>query len=176
MSLIRLIARPLLASSFAWNGLDRVRKPEECGERLRPTLRRAASVFPQLEPLASKPALVARGLGATQVISGLMLALGKFPRLSAVLLVGTAALTSFDDHATAGTSRTLAARLKNVSLAGGVLLASVDTAGKPSLLWRARHLSADARKQLHKTNKDVGRAVRKTAGDARKTAEGVIGH
>lgn len=175
MSLVRLIARPLLASSFVLTGLDRVRKPEESGERLRPNLRRAASVFPQLEPVASKPALVARCIGAAQVVSGLMLALGKFPRFSALVLVGSSALTGFNDNA--GDSRVLTSnRIKNISLAGGVLLASVDTAGAPSLAWRARHLGHDARKQLAKTNKELSKTVREGAKDARKTTEGVIGH
>ncbi|MDN6201028.1 MAG: DoxX family protein, partial [Micrococcaceae bacterium] len=99
MSLARLIARPLLASSFVLTGLDRVRKPEESGERLRPNLRRAASVFPQLESVAAKPALAARCIGAAQVLSGLMLALGKLPRFSAFVLVGYSAVPGFNDNA-----------------------------------------------------------------------------
>ena len=70
--------------------------------------------------------------------------------------------------------------LKNISLTGGVLLASVDTAGKPSLAWRAEHLAADARKtpttlpRMHarpparssckKADKAVRRAVDHAAG------------
>ena len=44
--------------------------------------------------------------------------------------------------------------LKNVSLLGGVLLASADTEGKPSLAWRAQkgghHLAKDTRKAAKK--------------------------
>ena len=174
MSLARLIARPLLASSFVLTGLDRVRKPEESGERLRPTLRRAASVFPQLEAVAAKPALAARCIGAALVLSGLMLALGKFPRFSAFVLVGSSAVTGFNDNA--AESRLLTSnRVKNLSLAGGVLLASVDTDGAPSLAWRARHLGKDARKQLAKANKELSKTVRDGAQDARKAAEDVVG-
>ncbi|MET1035153.1 MAG: DoxX family protein [Arthrobacter sp.] len=175
MSPVRLIARPLLASSFVWSGLERLRKPEESGERLRPGLRRISAVLPQFKEAADRPASVARIVGGVQVVAGLLFALGKFPRLSASLLVGTSALTSFEDGSN-GASSSSGARLRNASLAGGVLLAAVDTAGNPSLAWRAQHLTADARKQLHKTNKDLGRAVRRTAKDARKTAGEVIGH
>jgi hypothetical protein len=69
--------------------------------------------------------------------------------------------------------------LKNLSLSGGALLASVDTAGKPGLAWRAEHLAADARKsathlaadarkttgkKLHKADKAVRRAVDQAKG------------
>ena len=36
---------------------------------------------------------------------------------------------------------------KNVSMLGGLLLASVDTVGKPGLAWRARHAAKDARRE-----------------------------
>ncbi|MEE1622189.1 DoxX family protein [Zafaria sp. Z1313] len=172
MSPVRAIARPLLASSFIWSGVERLRKPEEAGEQLRPTLRRASAVLPQLREAAEKPALVARVIGGVQVIAGVLFALGRFPRLSASLLVGSSLLASVDGSSPHRTGD----RLKNASLAGGVLLASVDTAGQPSIAWRAQHLTADARKQLHRTNKELGRAVKRTAADARKSAESVIGH
>ena len=34
--------------------------------------------------------------------------------------------------------------LKNLGIMGGLLLAAVDTEGKPGLAWRARNLRADA--------------------------------
>jgi uncharacterized membrane protein YphA (DoxX/SURF4 family) len=176
MSLVRLIARPLLASSFVWSGLERLRKPTESGERLRPGLRRLSAVAPQLGQFAERPATVAQVLGGVQVVAGLLFALGKFPRLSASLLVGASALTSFEDSSGSSNGSRSGARLRNASLAGGVLLASVDTAGQPSLAWRAQHLTADARKHLAKTNRDLGRTVKRTAADARKTAGEVIGH
>jgi uncharacterized membrane protein YphA (DoxX/SURF4 family) len=172
MSLVRLVARPLLASSFIWSGIERLRSPEEAGDKLEPQLRRAAKMAPVLEEAARRPVLTARVLGAVQVSAGLLFAFGRFPRLSASLLVGSAALS----HLANTEPQTAASRLKNASLAGGVLLASVDTAGSPSLAWRAQHLGADARKQLRKTNKELGQAVKRTALEARKTAEDVIGH
>ncbi|MGJ9402460.1 DoxX family membrane protein [Arthrobacter sp. KK5.5] len=176
MSLVRLIARPLLASSFVWSGLERLRKPNESGERLQPGLRRISTVVPQLQQFADQPAAVARVVGGVQVVAGLLFALGRFPRLSASLLVGASALASFEDSSDSANGAKSASRLRNASLAGGILLASVDTAGQPSLAWRAQHLTADARKHLAKTNRDLGRTVQRTTAEARKTAGGVIGH
>ena len=92
-----------------------------------------------MAPLAQRPRTVGRIVGGLQIGAAALLAFGKFPRLSASLLASTAALTAVGDSATAAGSRT-PALLKNLSLAGGVLLASVDTAGQPSLAWRARKL------------------------------------
>ncbi|GAA3682335.1 DoxX family membrane protein [Arthrobacter ginkgonis] len=178
MSLARLIARPLLASSFVWSGVERLRRPEDTGRPLEPGLRRLGTAVPALAPLAQRPRTVGRIVGGLQIGAGALLAFGKFPRLSALLLAGTAALTAVGDSATAAGGRT-PALLKNFSLAGGVLLASVDTAGQPSLAWRARKLGTGARRELGRELEKaahLGRPVRKAVADVRKSAKEVISH
>jgi uncharacterized membrane protein YphA (DoxX/SURF4 family) len=178
MSLARLIARPLLASSFVWSGVERLRRPEETGRPLEPSLRRLGTAVPALAPLAQRPRTVGRIVGGLQIGAGALLALGKFPRLSASLLAGTAALTAVGDSATSAGGRT-PALLKNFSLAGGVLLASVDTAGQPSLAWRARKLGTGARRELGRElgkAGQLGRPVRQAVAEVRKGAQEVIGH
>ncbi|RZU61700.1 DoxX family protein [Zhihengliuella halotolerans] len=171
MSAVRLIARPLLASSYVWTGVERLTKPRQTADRLRRTLDRIAEKFPQAAVVAERPELIARAIGGTQVAAGVLFAVGKAPRFSAATLVLSSLVAAADDYA----DSTLGEKLKSASLAGGVLLASVDTAGQPSLAWRAQHLSREARKQLARTNKDVTRAVKRTAEDAAKSAEGVLG-
>ena len=39
--------------------------------------------------------------------------------------------------------------LKNLGLLGGLLLAAVDTEGKPGLAWRAQRAAKDARRAAH---------------------------
>jgi hypothetical protein len=51
-----------------------------------------------------------------------------------------------------------------------VLLASVDTAGKPGLAWRAEHLAADARK----TATHFAADARKTTGKKLHTADQAV--
>ncbi|GAA4363582.1 DoxX family protein [Paeniglutamicibacter cryotolerans] len=164
MSLIRLIARPLLASSFVYAGLERLRKPLETSRSLEPNLRRVSSLVPQASTAAEHPVLMARIIGGVQVGAGILLALGKAPRTAALLLVGTSAVTAVSDSAAqTGFKDRSSSLLKNLSLVGAVLLAAADTAGKPSLAWRTQHLG-----------KDAGRQLRKSADEAVKTAQKVI--
>jgi hypothetical protein len=46
-----------------------------------------------------------------------------------------------------------------------VLLASVDTGGKPGLAWRAGHLAAAGKKTTRKQFKHADKTVRRLAGD-----------
>lgn len=84
----------------------------------------------------------------------------------------TSALNSYVEWRSAdistkeGRSARKAQLLKNISLTGGVLLASVDTAGQPSIAWRAEHLAADAKKVTGKQIKRADKAVRKAVDNA----------
>ncbi|MBG6083666.1 DoxX family membrane protein [Zhihengliuella flava] len=170
MTAVRAIARPLLASSYVYTGLERLRKPQLAAVRLRTVLDRAAAKAPRLAPLAERAELVVRAIGGTQIAAGILFAAGKAPRFSAATLVLSSLAAAADDYA----DTTIAEKLKHASLGGGVLLASVDTAGQPSIAWRAQHLTKDVRKQLARTNQDVTKAVRSTAKDAAKNAEDLL--
>ncbi|GAB4099777.1 DoxX family protein [Sinomonas halotolerans] len=183
MSAVRFLARPLLASSFIIAGADKLKNADDTAEQLSPVLRRAADAL----PVRIEERTLARAVGATQLGAGVLYALGKAPRFSATLLAITSALNTFVEWRTAdisspeGRAARRAALLKNLSLGGGVLLASVDTAGRPSLAWRAQHLAADtakaSRRQLARADKSLHRAeraVRSAARDAVETASGVL--
>ena len=49
---------------------------------------------------------------------------------------------------------------KNVSMMGGLLLAGVDTEGKPGLAWRARRAASDAKREARQLAKDARREAR----------------
>ena len=49
---------------------------------------------------------------------------------------------------------------KNLGLLGGVLLASVDTAGKPGLAWRARNAARIAQREARKNAKAARREAK----------------
>lgn len=188
MSVVRFLARPLLASSFIVAGADKLKNADATAEQLSPVLRRAADAL----PIRVEEKTLARAVGATQLGAGLLFALGKAPRFSASVLAMTTALNTFVEWRTAdiGSKELRSARrarlLKNISLVGGVLLASVDTAGRPSLAWRAQQLASDAAKQAKtvkadaaKTAKsvrvDAAKAARSVRADAAKTAKSVSG-
>lgn len=176
MSLVRLAARPMLAAPFIWTGVERLRNPKETAAQLEGGLNTLASVTPKATVAANRPELVARALGGVQVVAGAMFAIGRMPRFSSAILVGTALINALaETQAELPDEEKLPRFLKNVGLAGGVLLASVDTAGNPSLAWRAQHLAQDAKKSIEKTNAQVSNALRSTSEDARKKVETTFG-
>ena len=91
--------------------------------------------------------------GAVQAVAGTMLALGWWPRLSAFTLAATLVPTTLAGHRFWEAEDEQERRqqrihfLKNVSMLGGLLIASADTAGNPSLAWRSRHAARDVRRQ-----------------------------
>lgn len=164
MSLVRAIARPLLASSFIVGGIGRIRHADETAQNLGIVLRPVANALPKADEK-----LVARAIGGVQLGAGILLAVGKLPRFAGFLLAVTSTVNAAAEFGSADTTTAEGRRwqrtqlLKNVSLLGGVLLASVDTAGKPGLAWRAEHLAESGKKagkkQLKKTANSISDAV-----------------
>lgn len=156
MTAIRLIARPMLASMFVVGGIDalthassKVPKAEKVTDRV-PTL--AEKIAPGL-PVPTDPATLVRINAGAQVVAGLALATGRLPRLSALVLAASLAPTTYAAHAfweekdKAARSGQRIQFFKNISMMGGLLLAGVDTAGKPGVAWRARRAARDVRRE-----------------------------
>ncbi|MFF2675086.1 DoxX family membrane protein [Arthrobacter koreensis] len=172
MSIVRKLARPLLAAGFAAAGVERLRNADQTAQQLTPTLDRLGSVVPSAAGL--NPAAVARVLGATQLGAAAMLGLGKFSRLAGLVLAATAGVNTLVEYRN-GDATTAEGRkerrtqlLKNLSLIGGVLLAAVDTNGRPGLAWRAEHLVQDTQRSVRAMGKDAGRRSRKVTKQTRK--------
>ena len=153
MTLIRRIARPMLGATFIYSGVEKLRNPDEAAEELSPALDDIAGFYSQADQLAAKPRLTAQVIGGVQIAAGVALAVGKFPRVAAVTLCGVHKLNSYAEYRSAELNspgdevaqrKTL---VKNISLLGGLGLAMVDLDGKPSLAWRAEHISKRAKKQ-----------------------------
>ena len=160
MSPIRLIARPMLASMFISGGVNSLRRPdmlakraEPVTEKLGPAVDRAAG--PVRLDLNSRQMVMANGI--VHVVCGLMLATGRMPRLSSLALAATLVPTTVGGHRFWEESDPQQRRnqqihfFKNVSMLGGLLLASVDTEGRPSIAWRARRAARQARKSTADT-------------------------
>src|ERR1700712_2059781 len=101
MTVIRLIARPMLASMFVMGGIDalmhaagKVPKAEKVTDQV-PTL--AERIAPGL-PVPTDPATLVRINGGVQVLAGLALATGRAPRTSALLLAGSLVPTTYAGH------------------------------------------------------------------------------
>lgn len=178
MSVVRFLARPMLASSFVLAGMDKLKNADDTATQLSPLLRRAAESL----PFQTDEKVLARVLGGTQVGAGVLLALGKSARLAASILAVISALNGYVEWRSADTS-TKSARdarrkqlLKNVSLTGGVLLAAVDTNGRPGLAWRAEHLAADVKKNASHLTADVKKTTGKQLKKADKAVRKAVDH
>ena len=158
MALSRRIARPLLSSAFLMGSIQTLRDPRPAADKIRPHVDRLVATAQGVGiPLPQDPALLARIGAAVQLGAATGLALGKAPRLSAAVL-GVTLIPTFADAASGagagGMDRTEAAR--SASLIGALLLASVDTEGRPGLAWRARRAARDARREARHLTKEAG--------------------
>lgn len=149
--MLRRVARPLLASAFVVDGVDTLMHPEHRVEAASTLLSRAGqSPGEPGSKKAADPAMLVRINAGAQIASGVLLALGRAPRAAALVLAATvvpAAVTEQDFWAEKDPERKTAKRaafLKDVSLLGGLLIASADTGGKPSLGWRGRRAARSA--------------------------------
>ncbi|MDN5796117.1 MAG: DoxX family protein [Intrasporangium sp.] len=166
--LVRRIARPLLASVFVVTGLDALRNP---GARTAATTHLLEQV-PTPASLPDDPALLVRVNGGILLAGGALLATGHLPRLASTLLAGSLIPTTAIEHAfweetdpdRKKQSRSLF--LKNVGLLGGLLLAAVDTEGRPSLAWRAKHAGQRTGRELKQASRSAKREAKQLARSA----------
>jgi putative oxidoreductase len=167
MTVLRAIARPMVAGIFVIQGYDTFCRPERVAPRAEPVVRSLAERIPAV-PAKTEDAV--RLNGAVQVVAGLLLALGRFPRLSALALAGTLVPTTAAGHRfweadeEADQSQQRIHFMKNLSMFGGLLIAAADTAGNPSLAWRTRHAATTARREaslVARTARASGKVGRK---------------
>lgn len=155
MSLIRSLARPLLASTFLVRGIDTMMHPMSRAQLAAPL----TDQLNQRTSMSADPELVVRVHGAVMTGAALLLATGRLPRLSsAVLAVGSVPSTLVDhpfwdikDPERRRDERGLF--LRDMSLVGGLMLASVDLEGKPGLAWRGEHAMQDAEKGVERAKR-----------------------
>ncbi|MBK8867858.1 MAG: DoxX family protein [Dermatophilaceae bacterium] len=136
----------MLAAIFVSSGLDAVKHPSGRAKAAAPLLDKAIPVL----GLPDDKELIVRANGVAMLVGGTLLASGKLPRLASAVLAASLVPTTLAVHSFwekpfgADRSRDRNDFLKNLGLLGGVLLATVDTEGKPGLAWRARKLRSDA--------------------------------
>jgi uncharacterized membrane protein YphA (DoxX/SURF4 family) len=168
MTIVRRLARPLLAAAFVSNGLDAVRHPGARTEAAAPLVRQVAAPL----GLPDDAELFVRTNGAVMAGAGTLFGLGRLPRLSALLMAASYAPTAYVQHAFWQEKDPVRRRelrrafVQDVSLVGAALVASVDTAGRPGLAWRGR----DAVQRAEKTARRAGRDARRAAKVAKRAA------
>lgn len=173
MTLVRRIARPLLGAVFIASGIDAFRHPGGRIEAARPLVDQAANQL----GTPNDPELAVRTNGALMAGAGALFALGKMPRTSATLLAASLAPTTYAGHPFWSQSDDAAKQahklhfMKNLGLIGGLLLAAVDTEGKPGMAYRSHMVAAEASRTANRTKRDAIRAARQARKDARRDAQ-----
>ncbi|GAB2884027.1 DoxX family protein [Nocardioides pacificus] len=168
MTAIRLLARPMLASMFVIGGAHALKNADSLAAAAKPVtdrlVPRARKLVPQV-PIPEDPTTLVRINGGVQLAAGLALATGRAPRLSSAALAASLVPTTVAGHRFWEESDPQAkgdqriAFFKNLSMLGGLLLASADTAGKPGVAWRAQHTARGVRREA----KHLGKAARREA-------------
>lgn len=148
MPLTRRFARPMLAGVFVTSGIDTLRNPAPRVEMAEPVASRLSGNL----PLPDEPEQLVKLNAGVQVGAGVLLILGKLPRLAAAALGASLVPTTLAGHRfweekdPGDRARQRVQFMKNLGLLGGLVLAMVDTGGAPSLGWRARRAARRVRK------------------------------
>ncbi|AEG81530.1 hypothetical protein CULC809_00994 [Corynebacterium ulcerans 809] len=154
--MIRKIARPMLASVYIADGADTVLNSQAHVEGTQTVLGHLRTVLPRkyYRQIPDDPKLITQAVGGAKIGAGTLLALGKSPRLAATTLAALSIPTILARHAfweTQDREEKTARKqgfLTSVALLGGLAITSVDTAGKPSLKWRADKAAQKASAQI----------------------------
>ena len=172
--LIRRIARPMLSAVFVSRGVDALRSPKPAADAARPTLEGLSKLpDPVGTNVPSNAETVARVTAAVQIGGGLLLASGRLPRLASAALALSVVPGSLGGHtfwSESDPQRKADERrafLTDVSLIGGLIIAAVDTEGKPSLGWRGRRAA-------HKVSEAVSAALPASAATGSSLADSAL--
>jgi uncharacterized membrane protein YphA (DoxX/SURF4 family) len=129
MTLLRTVARPMLASMFVYGGAMALKSPGPRAAKAEPVADLIKRVAPDLPVNGSN---LTRFSGGVQVVAGTALATGRFPRLAALVLAATMPPTTVVGHAywnetdPAAKANQRVHFLKNLSMTGGLLMATLD--------------------------------------------------
>lgn len=182
MGLFRAVARPMLSAMFVSGGVQQLSDPEShipiAKDVTEPLQEAAEGTVPQVADADATQLVQLNGL--VQVLGGLLLAAGKLPRVSALLLAGSLVPTTLAGHRFWEEDDPEARQqqqvhfFKNVSLLGGLLIATMDREGKPSVAWRGGHavdhakIAADHAKEVTQLKGELAKEKAKHAGDVAK--------
>src|ERR1700712_5449165 len=134
----------MLASMFIVGGIDTLRRPQ-------PKIQAAEGLG-----LEENTEQLVKGNAAVQIAAGLAFATNRLPRLSALVLAGSLVPTTAAGHRfwefsdPAQRADQTQHFVKNVSMLGGLLLATVDTEGRESVARRTKRVSRSAARRAAK--------------------------
>ncbi|GAA1158701.1 DoxX family membrane protein [Kribbella jejuensis] len=183
MTVVRALARPLLSVIFVVQGVNAIRNPEPLVPKAQPVTDRLVPAMKKVAPpqvserIPETTANLVRLNGAVHLVGGLALATGKGRRLGASLLAASLVPTTLAGHSFWQEKDKDVRNLqriqfmKNLGLMGGLLLAAVDTEGKPGVAWRATHGAKAAKRETKRGAKAAKREAKQLAREAKQAAK-----
>lgn len=131
MTLLRLAARPMLASMFLYGGYNAVKNAKVMAPKAQSVANQIQKVSPS-SPVPLTAANLVRLNGVVHMTAGAALATGRFPRIASFILAGSLLPTTVQGHqfwreSDPGTRANQRVHFfKNVSMLGGLLMATLD--------------------------------------------------
>jgi uncharacterized membrane protein YphA (DoxX/SURF4 family) len=166
MAPVRAVAHALLGSIFVVSGAQALLNPGRYARRAAPVTERLAPKLAEIdERIPNSTTSLIRINGAVQLGGGLLLTTSTAVRPAAALLAGSLIPATFIGHPFWSVKGRVAKQVeavhfaKNLGLLGGLLLAAVDTQGKPGLAWRTK-----------RAYRDTGRSIKRAAQTANREA------
>ncbi len=169
MTVTRLIARPMLASMFVMGAVNALKNANALGLEAQPVADKLVPMAKKAVPAAPIPSdatTLVRVNAVTQLVAAGALATGRAPRLSSTVLALSFLPATVFGHRfwqESDPEKKSSQRVdffKNVSMLGGLLLAGVDTEGKPGVAWRVRRAGSDVRREARQLAKDARRETK----------------
>jgi putative oxidoreductase len=170
MTPVRSTARTLIAMSFLTGGVRAMLHPDASVPDATPVVDRLVPLVKRVAPWApTDPATLVRVNAGVQVAGGLLLASGRAPRLAAAALAAALVPRTLAEHAfwrakdPAERREQRSQFVKSLGLLGGLLLAAVDTEGRPGLRWRAGHAADEVARHAGHSVDEARRTARRQA-------------
>jgi uncharacterized membrane protein YphA (DoxX/SURF4 family) len=153
MTVLRSVARPLLASMFFYGGVSAIKNAKTMAPRARPVADAIHNAAPGVE---ISPANLVRASGVLQIAAATSLATGHVPRTSSVILAGSLVPATATGHQFWNETDPVARKnqlvhfLKNLSMIGGLLMATLDPDPHKKFIGRrARDRVVEAKDKVH---------------------------
>jgi len=159
----------MMASMFVVGGVNTFKnadalaiKAKKVTDRVVPLAQRALPAA----PIPTDAATLVRINAVAQMGAAAALATGTAPRVASAVLAASLVPTTISGHPfweESDPQAKTAQRVqffKNVSMFGGLLVAAVDTEGKPGLAWRGRHAVQAARKESRRLARTARREAK----------------
>jgi uncharacterized membrane protein YphA (DoxX/SURF4 family) len=156
----------MLASIFVTSGIRNLLSPDGPAMAARRVTDRVGPYLEKIDPrIPTDPRTLVRIKAASDVVAGMALATGHLTRPAAVVLAAGLVPTTIAGHPVWDTPAEQRRQqevhfFKNLGLLGGLLLAVVDTEGRPGLRYRTSHA-------VDRSQRSVRRAVRSAKRDAK---------